>query len=99
MLGAGLRIPLTPFFSVTSILIYYLGFKFIGTGIHALQVAGILPATPSPYLPSSDFCGVFPTGQTTRPQVALLGLTGLWLLWLHRRPIPDGQPIRRSAKA
>ena len=35
MLGLGLKIPLKPFFLVTSLLIYYLGFKFIGSGIHS----------------------------------------------------------------
>jgi high-affinity iron transporter len=72
MLGFGLRIPLKPFFVFTSILIYYLGFKFVGAGIHSLQVAGILPATTTNYLPSSDSLGLYPTWETTLPQLALL---------------------------
>lgn len=71
MLAFSLRLPIKLFFSVASVLIYYLAFKFIGTGIHALQVAGITPATPAP-LPGNGFLGVFPTWETTVPQVVLL---------------------------
>src|SRR5439155_16697323 len=62
LLTLGLRLPLRPFFLASSLLIYYLGFKFVGTGLHALQVAGVLPATPGP-LPASDVLGLFPTWQ------------------------------------
>src|SRR5262249_9538567 len=40
----GVRIPMRPFFAVASVLVFYLCFKFIGTGIHALQVSGYVPA-------------------------------------------------------
>jgi high-affinity iron transporter len=71
MLVFGVRIPLRPFFLVSSLLLYYLAFKFIGTGLHALQVAGVLPATPAA-VPSWDPIGLFPTWETTVPQLALL---------------------------
>ena len=72
MLVFGLRIPIRPFFLVTSLLVYYLAFKFVGTGIHALQVAGVAPATSRGYLPDLGFFGVFPTWETTIVQAALL---------------------------
>ena len=72
MLGLGLKIPIKPFFLVTSVLIYYLGFKFVGNGIHALQVAGILPANTANFLPSVDGIGLYPTWETTLPQLALI---------------------------
>lgn len=72
ILGLGLKIPLKPFFLVTSLLIYYLGFKFVGAGIHSLQVAGILPATPANFLPAVEGLGLYPTWETTLPQLALL---------------------------
>jgi len=72
MLVFGLRIPIRPFFLVTSLLIYYLAFKFVGTGIHALQVAGVAPATSRDYLPDLGLFGVFPTWETTIVQAALL---------------------------
>ena len=72
MLGLGLRIPLKPFFLVTSLLIYYLGFKFIGSGLHALQVSGILPAHSAKFLPTLSAFGLYPTWETTLVQLTLI---------------------------
>jgi len=79
----GLRLPLRPFFLASSVLIYYLGFKFVGMGLHALQVSGVLPATPAP-LPGSDFLGVYPTWETALPQLLLLIAAGV-VLWVTVR--------------
>jgi high-affinity iron transporter len=79
----GLRLPLRPFFIASSLLIYYLGFKFLGTGLHALQVAGVLPATPAP-VPSSDVLGVYPTWETALPQLVLV-LAAVAIVWLSLR--------------
>lgn len=84
MFGIGLQIPLKPFFSVTSLLIYYLGFKFVGSGIHALQVAGYLQVSTAPFLPAVPFLGLYPTWETTLPQIALL--LGSLLVILYPRP-------------
>jgi high-affinity iron transporter len=86
LLLVGLRLPLRPFFLASSLLIYYLGFKFVGTGLHALQVAGVLRATPGP-LPSSDALGLYPTWETAIPQVALLTIAAA-VLWLSLRQRP-----------
>jgi high-affinity iron transporter len=72
----GIRIPMRPFFAVASVLTFYLCFKFIGTGIHSLQVADVLPARTADFLPENDTFGLFATWQTTIPQVILL-LAGL----------------------
>ena len=69
---AGIRIPMRPFFAVASVLTFYLCFKFVGTGIHALQVADVLPALTEDLLPSNDTLGLYPTWQTTIPQIVLL---------------------------
>jgi high-affinity iron transporter len=79
----GVRLPLRPFFLASSVLIYYLGFKFLGAGLHALQVAGVLPATPAP-VPSSDILGVYPTWETVLPQLVLL-LIALGIVWVSLR--------------
>jgi high-affinity iron transporter len=76
----GVRIPMKPFFAVASVLVFYLCFKFLGTGIHSLQIAGVLPSTSVTYLPASDFLGISPTWQTTIPQVLLLVLAASVLL-------------------
>lgn len=65
------RLPLRRFFQVAGLLVYYLGFKFIGTGIHALQVAGTLPYSPAP-IPTIAFFGIYPTWETTLPQLVLI---------------------------
>lgn len=85
LLAFGLRIPLRPFFLVSSLLLYYLAFKFVGTGIHVLQVAGVVPATPLP-LPSSEPIGLFPTRETTLPQLLLLAVALAVVLWPRLRP-------------
>ena len=72
VLQVGVRIPMQPFFLVTSALIFYLGFKFIGAGIHALQVAEVLSASPTPFLLNIDLLGLFPTWETLIPQVLLV---------------------------
>jgi high-affinity iron transporter len=72
ILSFGMRLPIKPFFLGTSALLYYLAFKFVGTGIHALQVAGALAATPGEHLPHNDFFGIFPTWETTLAQGAIL---------------------------
>jgi high-affinity iron transporter len=93
MLVFGLRIPLRPFFLVSSVLLYYLAFKFVGTGLHALQVAGALSATPAA-VPSWDPVGLFPTWETTLPQLALLLLaTGVLVLSRAR-----ARPARMAAQ-
>lgn len=87
MLLAGVRLPLRLFFRIASLLVYYLGFKFIGVGIHALQVANILPASPVHFIPDIPFLGVYPTWETIIPQLALLVLAVGLVIYLaaHER--------------
>jgi high-affinity iron transporter len=72
MLLVGIKLPLRPFFQMAGLLVYYLGFKFLGTGIHALQVAGMLPTSPIPTLSPLPLIGFYPTWETALPQFALL---------------------------
>lgn len=74
MVVVGVRLPIGPFFTVASVLVFYLCFKFIGMGVHALQIAGFLPASSAKYLPASDFLGMYPTWETTIPQFILLAV-------------------------
>lgn len=88
MLALGMRLPVRPFFLLASGLVYYLAFKFVGTGVHALQVAGLLPATPSRWLPTVDGLGLFPTWQSALPQLAMLLAAAAAVLWPALRPRP-----------
>ncbi|MFN8465752.1 MAG: hypothetical protein U0X20_09390 [Caldilineaceae bacterium] len=53
MLVGGVRLPVRLFFRIAGFLVFYLAFKFIGTGIHNLQVAGVVGTTPIPFLPAN----------------------------------------------
>jgi len=90
MLVFGVRIPIRPFFLTTSVLVYYLAFKFAGAGIHALQVAGIVPATSGSLLPDIGFFGVFPTWETTLVQLALLAVAVGVILYERARASRQG---------
>jgi high-affinity iron transporter len=92
MTVAGMRIPMRPFFAVASVLVFYLCFKFIGTGIHALQIAGVVPSGSAAYLPTVDAVGLYPTWPTTIAQVLLLA-AGAWVVLRGRL----GEATRRSA--
>ncbi|MCB9108209.1 MAG: FTR1 family protein [Anaerolineales bacterium] len=83
MFKVGVKLPLRPFFLVAGLLVYYLGFKFLGAGIHALQVSGVLPASPVDWLPAVPLLGVFPTWETMIPQLVLL--LGAVVVWLYLR--------------
>ncbi|MBX5493504.1 MAG: FTR1 family protein [Chloroflexi bacterium] len=85
MIGLGVRVPVRPFFLLATVLIYYLCFKFVGMSLHALQVAGVLQASPLRWIPAWELFGLFPTWETTLGQVVLLALIALLLL---------GKPLR-----
>ncbi|MBB3072730.1 high-affinity iron transporter [Paenibacillus baekrokdamisoli] len=72
ILKVGLKIPMRPFFLISSILVFYLCFKFLGMGIHGLQLAGVLRATHSDSLPVIDMFGLYPTWENIIPQGILL---------------------------
>jgi high-affinity iron transporter len=96
MLVAGVRLPVRPFFLAATVLIYYLCLKFVGSGVHALQVAGVVPATPASRVPSIELFGVYPTWETTLAQLAVVLLIlgfelGPRLLHHGSSPAPAGQ--------
>jgi high-affinity iron transporter len=83
MVVVGVRIPMRPFFAVASLLVFYLCFKFIGTGIHALQLAGLIPTGTANFLPTVDVVGVYPTWPTTTAQLVLL-IAAAWVVLRER---------------
>lgn len=70
----GVRIPLRPFFSVTSVLLYYMAFVFMGTGVRELQEANVVSITTIRGLPSIPALGFYPTWETLLAQFVLLAL-------------------------
>lgn len=68
------RIPLRPFFLVTSLLLYYLAFSFAGKGVRALQEAGVVDVTAVAGAPTVSLMGIFPTVETLTVQAILMAL-------------------------
>ncbi|MGG1514967.1 FTR1 family protein [Paenibacillus oryzisoli] len=87
ILKIGLRIPMRPFFLVSSIFVFYLCFKFAGMGVHGLQLAGYLPATTASWLPSWDFFALYPTLESAIPQLVLLAFALTAILWDLRKKL------------
>ena len=70
----GVRIPLRPFFTVTSVLLYYMAFVFMGKGIRELQEGNAMPTSLIPHFPTVDALGLYPTWETVLAQLLLLAL-------------------------
>jgi high-affinity iron transporter len=68
----GVRIPLRPFFSVTSVLLYLMAFVFTGKGVRELQEGNAIPLTAIPGFPHSELLGLYPSWQGVLAQLALL---------------------------
>lgn len=86
----GLRIPLRPFFAVTSALLYYMALVFAGTGIKELQEANVLPRTMLGGFPHVELIGLYPTVETLCAQGVLIVLL-LFALWSHFKPSADDE--------
>lgn len=83
----GVRIPLRPFFTVTSVLLYYMAFVFTGKGIRELQEGNIIPLSAIRGFPHIEALGVYPSWQGVLSQFALLLLFAfavLKSLWPRR---------------
>ncbi|MFS0780432.1 FTR1 family iron permease [Bacillus sp. 1P06AnD] len=72
MLKLGASLPLKPFFFVSSIFVFYLCVKFLGSGIHSLQLAGILDSAVNESIPTISFLGVYPSWYSTLPQLIIV---------------------------
>ncbi|WML46746.1 FTR1 family protein [Neobacillus sp. PS3-34] len=81
MVFVGLKLPLRPFFMVSSVIVFYLCIKFTGMGIHSLQLAGLIPTTNSPSIPSIEFFALYPSWESTLPQITLVLVAVLILLF------------------
>ena len=76
----GVRIPLRPFFGVTSALLYYMAFVFMGKGIRELQEGDLVSITVLPGWPHVEAMGIFPSVETLLAQVVLVILFVVALL-------------------
>lgn len=77
----GVRIPLKPFFGLTSGFLYYMAFVFAGKGIAELQEGGMVPTTILTWGPRVPALGIYPTRESLALQALLLVLFGFALIW------------------
>ncbi|MFC5530265.1 FTR1 family iron permease [Cohnella yongneupensis] len=72
LIKMGTRLPVKPVFLVSSVIVFYLCFKFMGSGIHSLQMAGVIPSTVEDYLPERMTFSIYPSWYSTLPQLTFV---------------------------
>src|SRR6476661_485830 len=102
----GVRLPLKPFFAVTSAFLYYMAFVFAGKGIAELQEGDLIGTTILSWAPRVPALGIYPTAESLGAQAVLVVLAIVALLWTFvvgpRRvrgvtPVMVPEPRRRVA--
>jgi high-affinity iron transporter len=78
----GVKLPLRPFFAVTSAFLYYMAFVFAGQGVAELQEGGYLPTTVIGLAPRFPALGIYPTVETFAAQGVLVLLALVALVWV-----------------
>ena len=91
----GMKVPLKPFFAVTSGMLYYMAFVFAGKGIADLQESGILGTSVVEWAPRIPVLGIYPTVQSLSLQSLLIVLLLVAVVWLQRNRLSDAEPDRR----
>jgi high-affinity iron transporter len=77
----GVRLPLKPFFGVTSAFLYYMAFVFAGKGVAELQEGQLVPTTIVSWAPRIPGLGIYPTAESLLAQSVLLVLLVAALVW------------------
>jgi high-affinity iron transporter len=92
----GVRLPLRPFFGVTSAFLYYMAFVFAGKGVAELQEGGVLPTTIVSWAPRVPALGIYPTVESLLAQgvLAILLLAALvWTFLIEPRRMGNRRPV------
>ncbi|MDR1395568.1 MAG: FTR1 family iron permease [Deltaproteobacteria bacterium] len=90
-----MKLPLKPFFLGTSILMFIMSISFVGGGIKEFQEGDLVGVTEWNFMPTIDLLGVYPTMETTVPQIILLGLTFLSIYIIKKKTTSlQGAPAR-----
>jgi high-affinity iron transporter len=93
----GMKVPLKPFFGVTSAMLYYMAFVFAGKGIADLQEAGIVRTTVIEWAPRVPMLGIYPTVQSLSLQLLLVVLLLVAVVWLQRNRMAASRERRRPS--
>ncbi|MFB3169412.1 FTR1 family protein [Neobacillus sp. 179-C4.2 HS] len=78
------KIPIHVFFKVATFVIYFLAFKMLGISIHALQVSKVFSTSTVMNFPFVDWIGLYPTWETTLPQLLLVVVIFI-MTWVVRK--------------
>ncbi len=92
----GVRLPLKPFFGVTSAFLYYMAFVFLGKGIAELQGGGVVPITVVSWAPQIERLGIYRTVESLSAQAILLVLllaAVVWTFYLEPRRLRVTQEL------
>lgn len=94
-----LRIPLRPFFIITSIFLAAMAVVFTGSGIKELQEADVLPSTAIDGLPTIDLLGIYPRVENLTGQaVVLVIIVALYVIGSRRQRRRGGAPGDRGER-
>jgi high-affinity iron transporter len=92
----GVRLPLKPFFGITSAFLYYMAFVFLGKGIAELQGGGVVPITVVNWAPQIERLGIYRTVESLTAQgILLLLFVGalVWTFYLEPRRLRVTQEL------
>jgi high-affinity iron transporter len=95
----GLRVPLKPFFGVTSAFLYYMAFVFAGKGVAELQDGGTIPITIVLGAPRVPALGIYPTVESLLVQGVLILLLIVALVWTFVVAPRRGRSRSKSRRA
>jgi high-affinity iron transporter len=107
----GVRLPLKPFFTVTSAFLYYMAFVFAGKAVAELQASGAVGTTPVGWAPRLPALGIYPTAESLIAQGLLVVLAVAAMAWIFvvepsraRRavpvtPVPEGTGDREVLRS
>lgn len=103
ILQMSVRLPLKPFFNVTTVLLLIMAFNFVGKGFRGLQEAGVVNATWLSWVPENLFLievfGIYPTVETSLAQLVFVLLvvgTFSWSLIRANQQKKDDQRVAVS---
>lgn len=78
----GVRLPLRPFFTVTSAFLYYMAFVFAGKAVAELQEGGLVGTTGVAWAPRIPALGIYPTVESLLAQAVLIALAIVAVVWI-----------------
>ena len=90
------RLPLKPFFTFTSVLMFILCISFIGKGVYELQEADVIGRTIIPWMNGFHFelLGIYDRYENLIPQLILLALT----IFTYRRQLGKNKTQKQGGK-